>query len=165
MMKVLKFNNFKLNFIKKDFSKDENKTLSGVKVFTDAKNKEVSNIFLEKKENIGFDKENKIQKKGLNPQSYEKEINKLIEELNKKLNPLNKVLKVEIDKDLKIPIFKIVDKDTKEVIRQIPLEEILKLRKNLEKLGKMFQEHEKIRELKGLTERINLKGVFLRKEV
>jgi len=45
MMKVLKFNNFKLNFIKKDFSKDENKTLSGVKVFTDAKNKEVSNIF------------------------------------------------------------------------------------------------------------------------
>lgn len=89
-----------------------------------------------------------------NLKEFLKEFNKLVEKLNKKLNPYNKVLKVEIDQDLKIPIFKIIDVETNEVIRQIPLEEWIKLWKAFEKLQK--------EELLNYSE---LKGLFLKTEV
>ncbi len=84
----------------------------------------------------------------------EKEFDSILKKIKERLNPLNKVLKVEIDKDLKVPVFKIIDKDTKEVIRQIPWEETLKLWKALEELLKK----------EGL-EKTELKGIFLEKEV
>ena len=62
-----------------------------------------------------------------------KNLDKYLERINRILDPLRKELRVEIDQDLNIPIFKIIDKETNEVIRQIPLEEILKLIKNIEK--------------------------------
>lgn len=82
------------------------------------------------------------------------EILKIIKEINKKLNLLNKGLKIEIDDELKIPIFKIIDLETKEVLRQIPLEEILKLRKFLKNLS---EEEFKNKEI--------LKGLLFKKEV
>jgi len=83
-----------------------------------------------------------------------KDINQFLEKLNEILNPLNKELKVEIDQELNIPIFKIINKITNEVVRQIPLEEILKLMKNIEKLleaQKLSKNH--------------LKGLLLKVEV
>ncbi|WP_051920368.1 flagellar protein FlaG [Thermodesulfobacterium hydrogeniphilum] len=79
-----------------------------------------------------------------NPQK----LNKFLEILNRRLNPLEKELKVEIDRDLNMPIFKIIDKNTKEVLRQIPWEEVIKFLKNLEKLLKL--EHIREEDLKGL---------------
>lgn len=73
-------------------------------------------------------------------QDFQKELEKLsevldqfLERINEVLNPLNKELKVEIDQELNIPIFKIINKITNEVIRQIPLEEILRIMKNIER--------------------------------
>ncbi|MBK3331861.1 flagellar protein FlaG [Persephonella atlantica] len=68
-------------------------------------------------------------------------IKQAVENLNKKLNMLNSQLKVEIDKDTGIKVVKIVDKDTKEVIRQIPPEVILKIAKYLDEVtGLLFNE-------------------------
>lgn len=82
------------------------------------------------------------------------EFNKFLEYLRKKLDLLGKELKVEIDQELRLPIFKIIDIETKEVIRQIPLEEILKLMKYFKKLL-----------LSDKIELENLKGLILNEEV
>lgn len=81
-------------------------------------------------------------------------LNKYIEKINEILNPFNKELKVEIDQELNIPIFKIINKETNEVIRQIPLEEILRIAKNIEK----FLNSQKIDEK-------YLRGLLLKAEV
>lgn len=81
-------------------------------------------------------------------------LDKYTEKINEILNPLNKELKVEIDEELNIPIFKIINKQTNEVIRQIPLEEILRIAKNMEKLLESQKEGEKY-----------LKGLLLKAEV
>ncbi len=102
--------------------------------------------------NLAFQKkEQKIQKEF---EKLSRNLDKFLERINEVLNPLNKELKVEIDHDLNIPVFKIIDKTTNEVIRQVPLEEILKLMKNIEKLLE--------------TQKINknhLKGLLLKAEV
>ncbi|MDQ7055145.1 MAG: flagellar protein FlaG [Persephonella sp.] len=68
-------------------------------------------------------------------------IKQAVENLNKKLDMLNSQLKVEFDKDTGIKVIKIVDKDTKEVIRQIPPEVILKIAKYLDEVtGLLFSE-------------------------
>ncbi len=81
-------------------------------------------------------------------------LDKYIERINEFLNSLNKELKVEIDQELNIPIFKIINKETNEVIRQIPLEEILRIAKNIDKLL----------ESKKIGERY-LRGLLLKVEV
>ncbi len=79
---------------------------------------------------------------------------KFIEKINKILTSINKALKIEIDKDLNIPVYKIIDLQTQEVLKQIPLEDILKLKKAItEILSKEMQNQEA------------LKGLFLEKEV
>ena len=77
-----------------------------------------------------------------------------LEKINEVLNLLNKELRVEIDQELNIPIFKIINKETNEVIRQIPLEEILRIAKNIEK----FLELQKI-------DKKYLRGLLLKVEV
>jgi flagellar protein FlaG len=78
--------------------------------------------------------------------------NNLPERLNKILSSYKKALKIEIDKDLKIPVYKIIDLETQEVIKQIPLEDILKLKKAIfEVLNKEIKNSK-------------LKGIFLEKE-
>jgi flagellar protein FlaG len=83
-----------------------------------------------------------------------KNFDKYLEKINEVLNPLNKELRVEIDQELNIPIFKIINKETNEVIRQIPLEEILRIAKNTEK----FLESQKI-------DKKYLRGLLLKAEV
>ncbi len=112
--------------------------------------KEVKN----KREKRLIENDKVASKENKNQLDREKEFDSILKKIKERLNPLNKVLKVEIDKDLKVPVFKIIDKDTKEVIRQIPWEETLKLWKALEELLKK----------EGL-EKTELKGIFLEKEV
>ncbi|MCX8041532.1 MAG: flagellar protein FlaG [Thermodesulfobacteriaceae bacterium] len=85
---------------------------------------------------------------------FQGEILDIIKEIDRKLSLLNKGLKIEIDEELKIPVFKIIDLETKEVLRQIPWEELLKLRKILKNLSE-----------KELKNKEFLKGLLLEKEV
>ncbi|MGB9761097.1 MAG: flagellar protein FlaG [Caldimicrobium sp.] len=78
--------------------------------------------------------------------------NNLTERLNKILSSYKKALQIEIDKDLKIPVYKIIDLETQEVIKQIPLEDILKLKKAILEL------------LKKEIKNSQFKGIFLEKE-
>lgn len=79
---------------------------------------------------------------------------KLIEKINQILYSFNKALKIDIDEDLHIPVYKIIDLKTQEVLKQIPLEEILKLKKAIaEILAK-----------EGYSEEA-LKGLLLEREV
>jgi len=97
----------------------------------------------------------------------ENELKGVVKELNKLLSSLNRALKVEIDRDLKMPVFKIIDLETKEVVRQIPFEEILKFKKALtaflEKYG-AFSGKEPIHKVNSV-EVPDIKGLFLKKEV
>ena len=87
-------------------------------------------------------------------EKFFKNFDKYLERINQVLNSLNKELRVEIDQELNIPIFKIINKETNEIVRQIPLEEILKLIKSIEK----FLESQRVDEE-------YLKGLLLKPEV
>ena len=64
-----------------------------------------------------------------------------VENLNKKLELLNSQLKVETDKETGIQVIKIIDKETKEVIRQLPPEVMLKIAKYLDEVaGLLYNE-------------------------
>ncbi|NPA12488.1 MAG: flagellar protein FlaG [Aquificae bacterium] len=64
-----------------------------------------------------------------------------LEDLNKKLDMLNSQLKVETDDETGIRVIKIVDKETNEVIRQIPPEVMLKIAKYMDEIaGLLFNE-------------------------
>ena len=97
----------------------------------------------------------------------EDELKGVVKELNKLLSSLNRALKVEIDRDLEIPVFKIIDLETKEVVRQIPLEEILKFKKALtaflEKYGALSSKEAIHKVNQGGV--LDIKGLFLKKEV
>ncbi|WP_457642017.1 flagellar protein FlaG [Persephonella sp.] len=68
-------------------------------------------------------------------------LKKAVENMNKKFEMLNSQLKVEVDEDTGIRVIKIVDKGTKEVVRQIPPEVMLKIAKYLDEVaGLLFNE-------------------------
>ncbi len=68
-------------------------------------------------------------------------LKKAVENMNKKFEMLNSQLKVEVDEDTGIRVVKIVDKETKEVVRQIPPEVMLKIAKYLDEVaGLLFNE-------------------------
>ncbi|RKQ64028.1 flagellar protein FlaG [Thermovibrio guaymasensis] len=68
-------------------------------------------------------------------------LEKLVEELKKKLSMLNTQLQITIDKDTDITVVKVIDKQTNKVIRQIPPEYVLKIAKYLDEIaGLLLQE-------------------------
>lgn len=74
-----------------------------------------------------------IEKKAEELQKVDNEIiQKTLEEIRKKLDYLNKYLKIEIDDQLEIPVVKIIEKETNKVIRQIPPEYLLELMKRID---------------------------------
>ncbi|OAQ20467.1 flagellar protein FlaG protein [Thermosulfurimonas dismutans] len=74
------------------------------------------------------------RQKSQNTEINSQELKKLIEELKKKFDLFSKYLKIEIDDELDIPVVKIVDKETNQVIRQIPPEYLLKIMKNIDQM-------------------------------
>ncbi len=61
-------------------------------------------------------------------------IEKIVEDLKKKLSMLNTQLQIKIDKDTDMIVIKVIDKETKKVIRQIPPEYVLKIAKYLDEI-------------------------------
>ncbi|WP_457568577.1 flagellar protein FlaG [Desulfurobacterium sp.] len=79
--------------------------------------------------------ESKVQneKKKISPE----EMQKLVNDLKEKLSMLNTQLKIEIEKIGKgeeIPVIKVIDTKTKEVIRQIPPEYMIKIAKYIDEI-------------------------------
>ncbi|WP_079653478.1 flagellar protein FlaG [Thermocrinis minervae] len=71
------------------------------------------------------------------------ELQKILEEIRRKLDYFNIQLKIDIDKDLEIPVVKIINIETNEVIRQIPPEYLLELMKKIDQmLGILLERRE-----------------------
>ncbi|MEN3028098.1 MAG: flagellar protein FlaG [Aquificaceae bacterium] len=68
------------------------------------------------------------------------ELQKLMEEIKRKFDMLSKYLRIDIDRELEIPVAKIIEKDTNRIIRQIPPEYLLELMKRIDQmLGVLLQ--------------------------
>lgn len=77
----------------------------------------------------------------LDPKMQEDIIKKSIDELNKKMSMLNSQLKIEMDEDTGIQVVKIIDSESKEVIRQLPPDVVLKIAKYIDEVtGLLFNE-------------------------
>lgn len=68
----------------------------------------------------------------------QEEINKMMEEIRHKFSMLEKYLQIDIDQQLQIPISKIIDMRTEEIIRQIPPEWIVEILRRMEELRGVF---------------------------
>ena len=66
--------------------------------------------------------------------SRPEDVDQAIENINKAVQAFSQKLEFSIDKDTDTFVVKVVDKETKEVIRQIPSEELLNIAKALDKL-------------------------------
>ena len=62
-----------------------------------------------------------VQESGLNRE----ELQKLLREIQRKLDYLNRYLKIDIDDQLEIPVVKVFERDTNKLIRQIPPDYLL----------------------------------------
>ena len=79
----------------------------------------------------------RLKKEKLTPEVMQE----IVEELKKKLSMLNTQLKIQIDKDTDILVVKVINKETNEVIRQIPPEYLLKIAKYLDEItGLLYNE-------------------------
>ncbi|RMH06115.1 MAG: flagellar biosynthesis protein FlaG [Aquificota bacterium] len=68
------------------------------------------------------------------------ELKKLLEEIRRKFDMLNKYLRIDIDTELEIPVAKIIERDTNRIVRQIPPEYLLDLMKKIDQmLGILLQ--------------------------
>jgi flagellar protein FlaG len=146
---------------------EENETPLLVKRSIQIKPTDISSIN-ETKANPTSNKINSTASFNEEPRNFnEDELKRVVKELNTLLSSLNRALKVEIDRDLEIPVFKIIDLETKEVVRQIPLEEILKFKKALtaflEKYGALSHKEAIHKVNQGGI--FDIKGLFFKKEV
>ncbi len=66
------------------------------------------------------------------------ELQKIISEIKRKLDWLNRYLKIEIDDQLEIPVVKVFERDTNRLIRQVPPEHILNLMRRIDELLGVF---------------------------
>jgi flagellar protein FlaG len=62
------------------------------------------------------------------------QINKAVESINKTIQTSAQGVEFSVDNDLKEVVVKVVDQETKQVLRQIPTVEVLEIAKSLDKL-------------------------------
>lgn len=89
-----------------------------------------------------------IQKVDLN--NSEQNINSQIKELQEFNQNINRSLQFKVDEELGVTIVRVVDKDTDELIRQFPPEELLNLSKRLKEVNEEIS---------------SSKGIFLKENV
>jgi flagellar protein FlaG len=70
------------------------------------------------------------------------ELQKLMEDVKRKFDMLSKYLKIDIDRELEMPVVKIMERDTNRVIRQIPPDYLLELMKRIDQLLGLLVEKE-----------------------
>ena len=121
----------------------EIKAVNSINSSLEMNSQNIKNSQIEIEENKNGSKEIKDQIKELfdklDTKSQNDILKKSIEEINKKFNMLNSQLKIEIDRDTNIKVAKIIDTQTKKVIRQIPPETVLKIAKYVDEVtGLLF---------------------------
>lgn len=119
------------------------KAVSGTSASVNMNSQNVEALDRAKMKNVQQDQQNNQQIKNQNDlqQIPQEVLKQAVNEMNKKLEMLNSQLKVEIDDDTGIKVIKIVDQQTKEVIRQIPPEVMLRIAKYLDEVaGLLFNE-------------------------
>ncbi|QRM20999.1 hypothetical protein GBK02_07770 [Dechloromonas sp. TW-R-39-2] len=72
-------------------------------------------------------------KQTLNPKPNAKELKQLTEELQRRVGGAGSQLEFSIDKESGESVVKVLDRQTKEVIRQIPSEEMLRIARGLDR--------------------------------
>jgi len=72
----------------------------------------------------------------------QEELNKMMEEIKHKFSMIEKYLQIDIDQQLRIPISKIIDMRTEEIIRQIPPDWIVDILRRMEELRGVFYSKE-----------------------
>ncbi|MCD6569365.1 MAG: flagellar protein FlaG [Deltaproteobacteria bacterium] len=77
-------------------------------------------------------KTDKISEDAYNQVRLREQVKKELDGINKQLDSMNYSIRFAIDDKLKDLVVKIVDKDTDKVIRQIPPEDVLKLRARMQ---------------------------------
>jgi len=89
----------------------------------------------------------------------EEELDDTISQLNKSLQSVQRNLEFSIDKEVGQIVINVKDRETDEVVRQIPSEEVLELAKNLHAASERFNERINSQSPS------NAEGVFLRTSV
>ena len=87
---------------------------------------------------VGQQVQDAQEKRDIKPE----ELQKLIEEVKRKFDMLSKYLKIDIDRELEMPVVKIMERDTNKVIRQIPPDYLLELMKRIDQLLGLLVERE-----------------------
>jgi len=103
------------------------------------KNQDVHKIHTDKTQ---VEKNNEIQKHLIEKKSKDeikKELQKIVEELNREMNPLNIDLKFKFNDKIDELTVMVIDKKTNEVIREFPPKEALRLMEKMRELvGMLF---------------------------
>ncbi len=89
-----------------------------------------------------FSQTDEITKGVQKPSVSQEELNKLVEELRHKFSLIEKYLQIDIDEQLKMPISRIIDMRTEEIIRQIPPDWIVDILRRMEELKGVFYAEE-----------------------
>ena len=66
--------------------------------------------------------------------AIKEQINKAVQDINKTIQAASQNLEFSVDQDAHQVIVKVIDQQTREVLRQIPTEEVLEIAKSLDKL-------------------------------
>jgi len=103
------------------------------------KNQDIHKI---KPDKTQVEKNNEIQKHQIDKKSKDeirKELQKIVEELNREMNPLNIDLKFKFNDKIDELTVMVIDKKTNEVIREFPPKEALRLMEKMRELvGMLF---------------------------
>ena len=92
-------------------------------------------------EAVRKDIEQKAQESVQETNLSQEELQKLLQEIRRKLDYMNRYLKIDIDDQLEIPVVKIFERDTNKLIRQIPPDHLLTIMKKIdEMLGVLLSE-------------------------
>lgn len=76
----------------------------------------------------------KVQNTGTDKQAEAEAVQAAVDKVQKFVNPVAASVQFTVDREFDTMVVQVVDRDTKEVIRQIPSEEMLELARALDKL-------------------------------
>ncbi len=85
-------------------------------------------------EGIRRDIERKVHETVQEAELSREELQRILQEIRRKLDYMNKYLKIDIDDQLEIPVVKIFERDTNRLIRQIPPDYLLELMKRIDQM-------------------------------
>jgi len=87
------------------------------------------------------EKETTSPRENLTENVTKEDVDKAINEIKQQMDVVGREINFSVDEDLNIVIIKVINKDTEEVVRQIPTEEVVEIARNIEEnKGLIFQE-------------------------